>query len=272
MLRIIWRYIKFYFSATTKYGIHSPFVFDFIKNVLEDTRLFYAFHEVETIRKRLLGNPDEIEVTDLGAGSKYTKSNKRSIQQIAKTALSSPSFCRLLFRTTNHYKPKSILEMGTSLGISASYLHKGALDAKFITLEGCPQISKQAQWVFKKLKLKSIKSEIGDFKNTLPKALKELETLDLIFFDGNHKKEPTLEYFNQAMKFSTENSVFIFDDIYWSDEMLEAWEIVKKDNRVTLSIDLFSMGILFFKKDFKEKQHYKLLAWWWKPWRLGFFR
>jgi len=162
--------------------------------------------------------------------------------------------------------------MGTSLGISASYLRKGSLNAKFVTLEGCPQISKQARWVFKKLKLKNIKSEIGDFKNTLPKALKELESVDLIFFDGNHKKEPTLEYFNQAMKFAHENSVFIFDDIYWSDGMLEAWEILKKDNRVTLSIDLFSMGILFFKKDFKEKQHYKLLAWWWKPWRLGFFR
>ena len=267
---MIWRFIKFYFSATTKYKVHSPFVFDFIKNVLEDHRLFYAYHEVETIRKLLFTKHQEIEVTDLGAGSKYTKSNKRSIQQIAKTALSSPSFCRLLFKTANHYKPGTILEMGTSLGISTAYLKMAALNAQLITLEGCPQISAEAQKVFKRLKLKNIESRIGDFKDTLPVALQSLGVVDLIFFDGNHQKAPTLQYFKEALKFADENSVFIFDDIYWSEEMMETWERLKADEQVTLSIDLFSMGILFFKKDFKEKQHYKLVKWWWKPWIVGF--
>jgi len=217
-----------------------------------------------------LTNRTEIEVTDLGAGSKYTKSNRREIRQIAKTALSSATFCRRLFRITNHYKPGHILEMGTSLGISAAYLKKGALNANFTTLEGCPQIAKQAQQVFKRLKLENINMNVGDFKTTLPKTLDEMKQLGLVFFDGNHRKAPTLEYFEMAMRYADENSIFIFDDIYWSEEMIEAWNILKKDNRVSLSIDLFSMGILFFKKDFKEKQHYKLVPWWWKPWRMGF--
>lgn len=272
MLKMIWRFLKFYFSATTKYGVHSPFVFDFIKNVLEDNRLFYTFHEVETIRKRLLNNRDKIEVTDLGAGSKYTKSNQRSVQQIAKSALSSPSFCRQLFRITNHYKPDTIIEMGTSLGVSAAYIQKGALNAKLITLEGCPNISSQAKNVFKKLKLKNINIKTGGFENTFGEALQEVKSIDLVFFDGNHQKEPTLSYFNQAMEYAHENSIFIFDDIYWSEEMVEAWNQLKDDNRVSLSIDLFSMGILFFKKDFKEKIHFKLVPWWWKPWRMGFFK
>ncbi|MFT5168852.1 MAG: putative O-methyltransferase YrrM [Saprospiraceae bacterium] len=272
MFHIIWQFIKFYFVATTKYRIHSPFVFDFIKNVLEDNRLFYAYHEVETVRKRLLNNTQEIEVTDLGAGSKFAKDNKRSIRQIAKTALSSPSFCRLLFKLTNYYKPDTILEMGTSLGISTAYLRKGALNARLLSLEGCPQIAAQAQKVFKGLKLKNMETEVGDFSSTLPKSLQTLGSLDLVFFDGNHRKTPTLQYFNKAFEFATDNSVFVFDDIYWSKEMIEAWDILKADERVTLSIDLFSMGILFFKKDFKAKKHYKLVKWWWKPWIMGFFR
>jgi predicted O-methyltransferase YrrM len=268
---IIWQFIKFYFSAKTKYKVHSPFVFDFIKNVLEDNRLFYAYHEVETVRKFLLTNTTKIEVTDLGAGSKFAKNNQRSIQQIAKTALSSPSFCRLLFKLTNHYKPDTIIEMGTSLGISTAYLRMGALNAKLLTLEGCPEISAQAQQVFKRLNLKNIEAKIGNFKTTLPEALQTIGSVDLVFFDGNHRKAPTLQYFNEAFEFANDNSVFIFDDIYWSKEMNEAWEILKDDHRVTLSIDLFSMGILFFKKEFKVKQHYKLVKWWWKPWVMGFF-
>ncbi len=271
MFGIIWRFLKFYFSATTKYKVHSPFVFDFINHVLEDSRLFYAYHEVETVRNFLYTKHKKLEVKDLGAGSKFTKDNKRSVQQIAKTALSSPSFCKLLFKIANHYKPRTILEMGTSLGISTSYLKMGALNAQLVTLEGCPQIAAEAKKVFKRLKLNNIENKIGDFKNTLPDALNSLEHLDLVFFDGNHQKKPTLDYFNQAINFSNENSIFILDDIYWSAEMIEAWEILKADKRVTLSIDLFSMGLLFFKKDFKEKQHFKLVNWWWKPWMLGFF-
>ncbi len=272
MLAIVWRFIKFYFSANTKYRIHSPFVFDFIKNVLEDNRLFYAFHDIETVRKQLLKDEKEITVTDLGAGSKFTKSPQRSIQQIAKTALSSPSFCRLLFKTAKHYKPNTMLEMGTSLGVSAAYLKSAARNTPFITLEGCPQIAAQAKQVFRKLKLDPIDSKIGDFKHTLPEALKELKSIDLIFFDGNHRKAPTLQYFEEALEFANENSVFIFDDIYWSTEMLEAWEILKENDQVSLSIDLFSMGLLFFTKDVKEKRHYKLVKWWWKPWYMGFLK
>lgn len=272
MFRIIRRFMQFYWSATTKYHVHSPFVFDFIENVLEDPRLFYAFHEIETIRKFLLKDHQTIQVTDLGAGSKYTKSNQREVRQIAKSALSSPAFCRKLFRIVNHYKPKQILEMGTSLGISTAYLRKGALNAQLVTLEGCPEISARAQKVFKRLKLEGIKNINGDFQQTLPDALKRMGKVDLIFFDGNHRKEPTLAYFELAMQYASEDSIFIFDDIYWSEEMLDAWEVLKADQRVRLSIDLFSMGILFFKKEIKQKQHYRLIPWWWKPWKMGFLR
>lgn len=269
MYKAFWR---FYWSADTKYTIHSPFVFDFIKNVLEDKRLFYAYHEVETVRKFLLTQHQEISVTDYGAGSKFSKGNKRTIQQIAKTALSSPSFCRLLFKLTKHYKPKSILEMGTSLGISTAYLRMAALNADFVTLEGCPNIADHASKVFKRLKLKEIDQITGPFSETLDQALKTLKQVDLVFFDGNHRFEPTVEYFEKVLPYAHDQSIFIFDDIYWSEEMSSAWENLKQRPEVTLSIDLFSMGILFFRKDFSQKQHFKLTPWYWKPWRMGFLK
>jgi predicted O-methyltransferase YrrM len=263
---------RFYRAADTKYTIHSPFVYDFIENILEDDRLYYAYHEVETVRKLLLTYHDEIEVTDYGAGSKYTKASMRPIRQIAKTALSSPAFCRLLFRIVKYYKPQHILEMGTSLGISTAYLRMGALDSQLHTLEGCPNIAERADRVFQRLKLKDIQLRVGPFSETLKTSLETLQQVDLVFFDGNHRLQPTLDYYEQVLPFSNEHSIFIFDDIYWSEEMRRAWEQLKEKPEVTLSIDLFSMGLLFFRKDFKSKQHFKIAPWYWKPWRMGFLR
>lgn len=265
-------FLHFYWSVDTKYTVHSPFVFDFIENVLEDHRLYYAYHEVETVRKRLLSQHEEIEVTDYGAGSKFTNAPKRPIQQIAKTALSSPSFCRLMFRIVNYYKPKHILEMGTSLGISTAYIKMGALNAQLITLEGCPNIAKSAKGVFQRLKLQDIQQEVGPFSETLDSALKELKQVDFVFFDGNHRLAPTLTYFDKALAYANEDTIFVFDDIYWSEEMHSAWEQLKARPEVTASIDLFYMGLLFFRKDFKIKQHFKIAPWYWKPWRMGFLR
>lgn len=270
MWRIVFRFINFYFTADTRYTVHSPFVFDFVKNVLEDSRLFYAYHSIETHRKFLLKNHKKIEVTDLGAGSKYSKQKQRSIRQIAQSALSSPRFCRILFKLCHHYQAQRILEMGTSLGISAAYLHSADTRARLITMEGCPNIAEEAKKLFKTLKLKKIEIRVGDFEKSLEEALQSLGSADLIFFDGNHRKAPTLAYFEKAMKYAQESSIFIFDDIYWSEEMMETWEQLKQDQRVRLSIDLFDMGLLFFRSEFKEKQHFKLVPWWWKPWRMGF--
>lgn len=270
MWRLVFRFIRFYFSADTRYTIHSPFVFRFVQNILEDRRLFYSFPTIETQRKQLLQNRTTIDVTDLGAGSKFSNKKQRSIRQIANSALSSPRFCKILFKICHYYQPKTILEMGTSLGISAAYLQSADTKARLVTLEGCPEIAKTAENVFKKLKLKNIEISVGDFKQTLPEALKSLQPLDLIFFDGNHQQAPTLEYFNKALEVAHHNSIFVFDDIYWSEEMEQTWEQLKQHPTVRLSIDLFDMGLLFFNKDIKEVQHFKLVPWWWKPWRMGF--
>ncbi len=270
--RILFRFLKFYFSAVTKYRIHSPFVFNFTQAVLEDNREFYAFSDIEYLRSLLKKEEKKIQVTDFGAGSHVDNKNERSIKSIANSALTDARYCRYLFRIINEYKPKTILEMGTSLGVSAMYMHFAAQNATLITLEGCPQIAEVAAGNFRRLHATNIQQKIGRFEETLPQALNELEHLDFVFIDGNHRKEPTIQYFNDCLKFATDQSVFIFDDNHWSEDMEAAWNEIKEHPKVTLSIDLFFFGLVFFKKDFQKKEHYKIVPTLWKPWVMGFFK
>jgi predicted O-methyltransferase YrrM len=247
-------------------------VFEFVKNVLEDQRNYYAFSSVESLRQLLKQDNQKLNITDLGAGSLKNNKAQRSIKSIASTSLSSPLSCKILFKTINQYKPKTILELGTSLGISTLYQHFAAMNAKLITLEGAGEIADLAAKNFERLEVKSIELIRGDFDETLPIALKKLKKLDYVFLDGNHRKAPTLSYFKKCLEFAHENSVFVIDDIYWSEEMTEAWQQIKDHPKVTLSIDLFFMGLVFFRKENKVKEDFKLVKASWKPWEMGFFR
>ncbi len=268
---LIKNYIRYYLRGKTIYQVHSPFVFAFVKEVFQDTRDFYAFSLIEPLRESYLANKQMIEVSDFGAGSHSTRGNIRSIQSIAQSAVTPARYTQLLFRLIHFYKPKTILEMGTSLGISTLYQAYGNETAQVITLEGCPQISKYAQQGFDSLEVNNIELITGDFRDTLAPALQKLQKLDYAFFDGNHRKAPTLAYFEECLKYAHEESIFIFDDIYWSAEMREAWETIKAHKDVSLSIDMFYMGIVFFRKENKEKEHFTIIDSWKKPWALGFF-
>ena len=268
-LKIVQRYFKYYRKADTLYQAHSPFVYKFAEQVLEDDRDFYAFDSVEFLRNILKQNKDLIPITDLGAGSKSNNKTKKTVGSIAKNAASRPWQCRTLFRLINFYKPKTILEVGTSLGISTLYQAMAAQNANFITLEGDPVIAQIAQHNFKEMKMNQIELIQGNFDNTLSTALQKLKQLDYIFLDGNHKLEPTLRYFNEALQFSHNDSIFVIDDNHWSEEMEQAWEQIKNHPRVTLTIDLFHMGIVFFRKENKVKEHHIMAPLSWKPWASG---
>ena len=159
--------------------------------------------------------------------------------------------------------------MGTSLGISSLYQAYAARDSKMLSLEGCPSTAGIARSNFERLKMRNIQLRVGEFGTTLPLAIKELGAVDYVFFDGNHRKEPTLKYFEQCLTHANADSVFVFDDIYWSTEMIEAWEAIKQHPKVTLSLDLFFLGIVFFRNEQKQKEHFKLLPSRWKPFGIG---
>lgn len=259
-LQLVCKYLQYLFTANNGkgHGVHSPFVFDFIREVLNDSGEYYCYETIEKQRSVWMTHTGTIAVTDLGAGSRKRGNPTRNISEIAKNALKPPKYGKLLFRIANYYKCKQILELGTSLGITSAYLGASSHVGKMITLEGVPAIASLAKQTFKEVATDHIKLIEGNFDNTLADALDQMQQIDLAYIDGNHRLEPTLRYFNQIMPYTHVDSLLIFDDIYWSREMESAWITIKNDSRVTLSIDLFSIGMVFFKPDFKVKQHFKI--------------
>lgn len=254
-----WHYIKEYikFKFTAKHhkghGVHSPFVFSLIEDVLNEKHPFYAFKSIESARTNLLSDHSVIYVNDHGTGS----SRDRKISEIARQCLKSKREVQMLFRLACQMQPNNILELGTSLGITTLYLSSARPSANIYTIEGCPNIANIANQVFRNEKANNITSIVGNIDTELPKVLSKIERLDMVFFDANHTKEATLNYFYKCLEKANDNTIFIFDDIYWSEGMTEAWKEIYENPAVTYSIDLFHLGIIFFKKEWK-KSHFKI--------------
>ena len=262
------QFISYFAKARTVYNTHSPFLYALTQKVLEDDRHFYAFDELEALRQKMLNVETQMEFVDFGAGSRdLGKKTTRKIKEVAATSLISPLKAKWMFRLVDFLKPDNILEIGTSLGLSALYMQAAARNAQVVTLEGNPDSARVAQKNFSIFPYaRNIKVEIGRFEDTLEPALQQLRKADFIFMDGNHRKTPTLAYFEQMRPFLSEKSVIILDDIYWSEGMTEAWNLLRNDAQVSLSVDLFHFGILFFRKENREKEHHVLAPSKWKPW------
>lgn len=254
------KYLQYWLTASNGkgHGIHSPFVFDFVKNVLNDKTVYPHYQSIELQRKKLLNNSAVIEVEDFGAGSSVIKTNKRIVKDIAASSLKSKKYAQLLHRMVKYYKPETILELGTSFGITSAYLASGNTNAVVHTCEGSSSIASIAKQYFDEQNFKNIQLTEGDFAKTLSPLLSKLKTVDFAFIDGNHRKEPTLEYFTEILKYSTPNSILIFDDIHWSNDMEAAWQEIKQHSATTLTIDLFFIGIVFINPNFKIPQHFVL--------------
>ena len=250
-------YIQFLLASKNEHSLHSPFVFELYTKIIQAKTTFPVFEQIELLRKNLLMNSDIIEITDFGAGSRIYKTNQRKISQIAKSAEKNPKFGKLLFRLIHYFKPKTIFDLGTSLGITTIYESKAYDNSKILTFEGCPATAKIAKQNFEKLDCNNISLIVGNIDETLPAALSKINQLDFAFFDANHRYEPTIRYFEMCLAKAKEESIFVFDDIHWSNEMHEAWQYVRNHKEVMISIDLFYVGLVFFRKN-QPKQDFVL--------------
>ncbi len=251
------KYIKYKLTSKHKrgHGIHSPFVYELLRNVIEDRSKRDDYSKIEAIRKGLKHSNKEIEVNDLGAGSTVFKSNIRKVKDIAKYSLESKKYAQLLYRLSERFKPTTIIELGTSLGVTSLYLASGNKSSQLHTIEGCISTADIASESFNKLNASNITQIVGNFDNKLPELLADLETVDMVFFDGNHTKEATISYFNHCLDKINNNTVFIFDDIHWSEDMEQAWEYIKGNNTVKVTIDLFNIGLVFFKNELTKQDY-----------------
>lgn len=235
--------------------MHSPFVFALVTKCFYDNNKYSEYSVLKNYRNTLLENKNTIEVTDFGAGSKVFKSNIRAINQIAKNAGISKKRAELLFRISLYFQPATILEIGTSVGLATSALSLGNPKATITTLEGCPETAKIAREQFQKFDFKNIDAIVSEFGSYLQQLT--TDNPQLIYFDGNHSKKATLDYFELLLSTITDKTVWIFDDIHWSAEMESAWEIIKKHPKVTVTIDTFQWGLVFFHTT-QEKEHFMI--------------
>ncbi len=243
-------YLSYLANAKTRYKVHSPFVFDLVEKVLKDKTEFPEFRKIENYKKNISRSKTIIETVDFGSRSAnrhYTTSMEK-VGNIVKRRSQQKKQARLLYRLSSYFQPKNILEFGTAAGISTAYIKAPVPESKMITMEGCASLADVALSNLKRLKINNTEISIGDFDVTLPTVLQKFDRLDFVFFDGNHRREPTLDYFNRCMELTHEDTVFIFDDIHWSAGMEDAWNTIKKDKRVSISMDIFWFGIIFFRK------------------------
>ncbi|AUC75802.1 O-methyltransferase [Olleya sp. Bg11-27] len=248
-------YFNFLKRSTNQHGVHSPFVYDLVTKCFYDKKKYPAYQNIKAYRQHLLSNTTTLEITDLGSGSQVFKTTKRSISKMASVAGSNYNDAKLLYRLTHYLQCDSILELGTSLGIATQALALGRPKAALTTIEGCPNISAAAKASFKKFDLKYIDVVTNDFSE----AINGLKTnhYDLVYFDGNHQKEATLQYFETLLPTITNDTVFIFDDIYWSKDMTAAWNIIKQHPKVTVTIDTYKFGFVFFRQE-QAKEHFTI--------------
>jgi predicted O-methyltransferase YrrM len=249
-------YLRFLVESTNQYGVHSPFVYDFLTVGLKEKIGDADRDTLRKLRKALEADQSRVMVEDFGAGSRKFKDSERKVSQIAKTAGISWSRSRKLYRTVKHFKPQNILEFGTSLGMATASMSLATPEAKIDTLEGCPQTAGIAISMFDRFGMQNINMHIGEFSSTLPGLLNK-NSYDLVFFDGNHQKEATLSYFEMCLESAHDSSVFIFDDIHWSQDMEQAWKEIREHDQVTLSIDTYQWGFVFFKSG-RQKEHFIL--------------
>ncbi len=250
-------FATYYITAQNRHHIHSDFFYRLTNEVINNNKQEHAFNMLENLHSGLKQNNTVIPFTDFGAGRSHSTHKQLTVSAIAKNSAKPARYARLMYRLVHHFKPQQILELGTSLGITTLYMAAASPASKIITLEGSNEVANLAEENFRKLKCDTIELVRGPFDETLYKKVQGLNSLDFVFFDGNHQKKPTLDYFAICLSRKTNNSVFVFDDINWSTQMKEAWETIKQHPDVYVTIDLFMMGLVFFNPDF-SRQHFKL--------------
>jgi len=249
------QYVLHLLRMRSRYRIHSPFVFHFYKFILSDKTPCSDFEMIEKVRKDLLSRARFIKRVDLGARAIEFPYSQRfvRVRDIARKSSVSPKKGQFLYRLVRYFKPRTIIELGTAFGISTMYMAMGYPNCHIRTVEGCTDTLNIASHNFSRLGLGNIQEICGNFDDKLPEILASLGYVDMLFCDGNHKKETTLKYFDICLSHIHNHSIFVFDDIYYSHGMRSAWENIRQHPSVRVSIDLFSMGIVLFRKELSKE-------------------
>ena len=272
-------YLKHQLTArhTGGHGIHSPYLFEWVRMVMADDNSYYAWAKIEEIREQLLRDEREVTFVDYGSGRALSSSpadaNKRLVKDIAKGSLAQKKYAQMLARLVRwlgsanpQYLSKrkedrglNIVELGTSLGVTTAYLATMNKGDKVLTFEGCNAVAEIAKENWKLMEINNIECRVGEVtEESLRLAVVDLQGgLDVAFIDANHTYEGTKSYFNVLAEKVHEKTVIVVDDIHYNQAMEKAWMEICADERVTSTMDLYQMGMVFFDKHY-WKRNYKI--------------
>ena len=256
-LDLLTGYAHYWLHAVNEHSLQAPFVYQLYQEVIKSDQSLPVFEDIEQRRRVLLASPEEVITPTLGAPSRVSKASTRTIGHIARHSLSPPKFGRLLFRLASFQSARYVVELGTSLGITTLYLSAVPSVQQIFTLEGSSEMTAVALQQFRTWSRPNIQLVTGNIDDTLAAVLGQMPQLDVAYLDANHRYEPTMRYFAQLLTKVHEDSVILVDDIYWSREMKQAWKAIKNHPSVTLSIDIFEAGLVFFRP-LRAKQDYVL--------------
>ncbi|MEM7575209.1 MAG: class I SAM-dependent methyltransferase [Bacteroidota bacterium] len=267
-----WSWWRWYRSASTPYDVHSPGLSRFIDQAWRHRSDADLESLVLYFRRSYRHAHQWIETPQLGAASKVKARQRRRLSELVRHSAIAAAEGHFLARMVRYTKAQTILELGTNAGISGAYLALADESARLHSLEGNPDLAMLARRGFTHLGLNDrVQVHIGRFSDRLPEVLTQLSTIDLLFIDGDHRYQPTLDYVRACLPLARENSLFIIADIHWSPGMEAAWEEIRNWPAVTCSLDTYHFGILFFDPALKAAPSISLIRTRFKPWRLGFF-
>jgi len=251
------KYLRYIFLAKhwRGHGIHSPFIFDLVSRVFRNKTDKDIVCIIEKIRVRLKTDRRLIAINDLGSGSERRKTTIRKVSDIARYSPVPLKYGLLLSNLAAEFGKNLIIEFGTSFGISTMYLAAGSSESVVFTVEGDPSISEIAENNFREAGLENISLLTGSFDEMMPVITSEWKNPGLVFIDGDHRKEPVLKYFKSMAEAADSKTVIVIDDIYFSEEMEEAWKEIKADARVTVTVDIFRMGLVFFREGINQHDY-----------------
>ena len=249
-------YFLHWLNLVDEHSLHAPYIYELYTTIIKIEDSSHDFYEIEKVRNNFKESDSIIEVEDFGAGSVRLSGNIRKVSDIANYGITRKKFSRLLVRLIEFLDARNIVELGTSLGINTLYL-SSPQNVMVNTFEGSKQLCNIAHEVFKGMKRDNVNVIEGNINSTLLEFTMASQSIDLAYIDANHKYNPTIEYFELLLNKSHKKTCIVIDDIHLSKEMSSAWKYIQNHHEVTLSLDLFYVGIIFVDPEMM-KQHYVL--------------
>ena len=230
------------------YGIHSPFAFALVTDLINNNDVaYYAFDCIEKQRHHCLNDSTKITLMN---------GKTQTIASLCKRSSSPDKDAQLLFKLAVLMKSNTVIELGTFLGFGTAYLASISSQAKVISIDHDPTSLSYANKNLKALGIANVELMEDTIDNALPHALAKVKQVDFIFFDGHHTREATLHYFSLALPYVSERTVFVFHDIHWSKGMYQAWQTISNHPKVSLSIERYNMGLIFFDPQYQKLHYY----------------